>query len=260
MKRLTNILAPVLHDALFKPWHVLPTLCCFVVVGLGGNIGRSSAAPVTLTLGTASSSDDATEVLVTSGEGTVTVRTTSPTGSGSNVGSIAGDSTSASVRMAGTPDHVYQIQASTDLAKWVNLGWARAAANGLVEFTDFDTVTHPRRHYRIGQGRLPSAKIAVFSDPHYMAPGLVIADGVCVLGGVSENCGMFSPWCRGWQPVVCDIIVTMLEVPETWPSSDNDHDIIVAHPLWRRPEAVAFWALNQAVSAGHTGSRQPGSP
>jgi len=46
MKSLTSILVTVLQDALFRPWHALPTLCCFAVVGLGPNIVRSSTAQV----------------------------------------------------------------------------------------------------------------------------------------------------------------------------------------------------------------------
>jgi 3',5'-cyclic AMP phosphodiesterase CpdA len=138
-------------------------------------------------------------------QGTVTVRITSPTGSGPNVAVIAVDATSATVRMAGTPDQLYQVEASTDLADWVNLGWAKAAANGLVEFTDFEKATHPRRFYRIGQGQLPSAKIAVFSDPHYMAPSLVIADGTAFQTYLAQDRKMLAE-----SAAILDSVVTSI--------------------------------------------------
>ena len=64
---------------------------------------------------------------------------------------IIADATTVTMRLAGTPAQVYQIEASTNVLNWVKLGQATAGTNGLFEFTDGDKRLHPRRYYRARQ-------------------------------------------------------------------------------------------------------------
>lgn len=91
--------------------------------------------------------------------------------------SVSLSATQATLRFVGVVDLAYQVQASTNLTDWVNLGWASDLGGGLFQFVDLDKAIHPVRFYRVARAALPAAKIAVFSDPHYMAPSLLIADG-----------------------------------------------------------------------------------
>lgn len=83
----------------------------------------------------------------------------------------------ATLRFEGLRAYAYQVQASTDLVNWVNLGWAVAGPDGGFEFVDEDHGQHPQRFYRLIGTRLPGARLAVFSDPHLMHPDLLVADG-----------------------------------------------------------------------------------
>lgn len=83
----------------------------------------------------------------------------------------------AVLRIAALAGYAYQVQASTDLVHWENLGWVTDGGNGLFRFVDADRGLYPVRFYRVVRVPLPGARIAVFSDPHYMDPGLLIADG-----------------------------------------------------------------------------------
>lgn len=93
------------------------------------------------------------------------------------VRSITMDATSATLHIAAVADYAYQVQASSNLTEWTNLGWATSAAPGLYQFVDLDKPYHPLRFYRVVRALLPSPRIAVLSDPHYMDPSLLIAEG-----------------------------------------------------------------------------------
>ncbi len=92
--------------------------------------------------------------------------------------SVTLDGGNATLRFAGISGFAYQVQGSTNFSNWENLGWASPADGGLFQFVDTDKHLHPQRFYRIVHSPLPAAKIASFSDPHYMDPSLLIADGV----------------------------------------------------------------------------------
>jgi Tfp pilus assembly protein PilE len=62
------------------------------------------------------------------------------------------DSSGAELNMAGVPDRVYQIQASTNLVDWVNLYTVTADPAGLIQVLDAAARDYPQRFYRaIGQ-------------------------------------------------------------------------------------------------------------
>ncbi len=54
----------------------------------------------------------------------------------------------ASLTMAGRPGSNYQIQASTNLVDWVNLGAVTADAEGIIQILDTAAKDHPQRFYR----------------------------------------------------------------------------------------------------------------
>ncbi len=83
----------------------------------------------------------------------------------------------AILRIAAVAGFAYQVQASTDLINWENLGWVTDGGDGLFRFVDTDRALYPVRFYRVVRVALPGVRLAVFSDPHYMDPGLVVADG-----------------------------------------------------------------------------------
>ncbi len=91
--------------------------------------------------------------------------------------SIALGDTSSTLHFAAVDGYAYQVWASTNLTDWVPLGWAAPAAPGRFQFVDADRHLYPHRFYRVARTLLPNPRIAVFSDPHYMHPGLVISDG-----------------------------------------------------------------------------------
>jgi 2',3'-cyclic-nucleotide 2'-phosphodiesterase (5'-nucleotidase family)/3',5'-cyclic AMP phosphodiesterase CpdA len=91
--------------------------------------------------------------------------------------SLTTDATTATLRFAAVAGFAYRVEASTNLTDWENLGWASEAAGGLFQFVDLDKHVYPRRFYRIVRVQLPAVRIASFSDPHYMHPGLLVADG-----------------------------------------------------------------------------------
>jgi 2',3'-cyclic-nucleotide 2'-phosphodiesterase (5'-nucleotidase family)/3',5'-cyclic AMP phosphodiesterase CpdA len=93
--------------------------------------------------------------------------------------SIAADTASTTLRIAGVAGFAYLVQAAPEpTGEWVNLGWATANAGGLFQFVDTDRALYPRRFYRVVRMQVPGAKLAVFSDPHYMHPSLLIEDGL----------------------------------------------------------------------------------
>ena len=83
-----------------------------------------------------------------SAQGTVTVTILAPAGSGPSVLGITADATTATVAMAGIPNLVYQIQASTNLVDWVAIGQTTAGTNGLFQFVDTNKNLYPSRFYR----------------------------------------------------------------------------------------------------------------
>jgi hypothetical protein len=52
--------------------------------------------------------------------------------------SVAVTATDATLRFVGVVDLAYQVQASTNLTDWVNLGWASDLGGGLFQFVDLD--------------------------------------------------------------------------------------------------------------------------
>jgi hypothetical protein len=60
----------------------------------------------------------------------------------------AGQSTGAQLTMAGIPNQVYQIQASTNLVNWTTLNTVTADPAGIIEFLDAAAIEYPRRFYR----------------------------------------------------------------------------------------------------------------
>ncbi len=121
---------------------------------LGGQLqfsdGMITYTPPASLLGTDTFTYTLTDGHGLSAQGTVTVTITAPTGSGPNVLGIT-PGASVTVRMAGFPGLIYQIEASTDLIHWVNIGQATAGPNGLFEFVDHDSSRYPIRYYRTGQ-------------------------------------------------------------------------------------------------------------
>jgi 5'-nucleotidase/UDP-sugar diphosphatase len=91
--------------------------------------------------------------------------------------SVSVTATHATLRFVGVVDLAYQVQASTNLTDWVSLGWASDLGGGLFQFVDLDKASYPLRFYRVARTQIPGAKVAVISDPHYMAPSLLMADG-----------------------------------------------------------------------------------
>lgn len=93
----------------------------------------------------------------------------------------------ATLRIAAVAGFAYQVQASTDLVHWENLGWATAGSDGLYRFVDADRALHPVRFYRVVRVSLPATRLAVFSDPHYMDPSLLVSDGAAFQGYLARD-------------------------------------------------------------------------
>ncbi|HOK78088.1 MAG TPA: metallophosphoesterase [Verrucomicrobiota bacterium] len=70
-----------------------------------------------------------------------------------------------------------RVETSTNLIDWENAGWVDGLRNGLFSFADHSRASHPMRFYRAVLVEIPSVRIAVLSDPHYMHPSLLISDG-----------------------------------------------------------------------------------
>ena len=111
----------------------------------GSTILYTSAANVS---GTDSFTYTVADTTGASAQGVVTVQITVPTGSGPNVLGIATDATGATVSMAGIPNTVYQVQASTNLINWQNIGTSTAGFNGLFQFLDVSNSFYSVRFYR----------------------------------------------------------------------------------------------------------------
>jgi len=60
----------------------------------------------------------------------------------------AGQSTGAQLIMAGIPNRVYQIQASTNLVDWTTLNTVTADPTGIIELLDAAAINYPHRFYR----------------------------------------------------------------------------------------------------------------
>ncbi|MGA2175973.1 MAG: MBG domain-containing protein [Verrucomicrobiota bacterium] len=65
-----------------------------------------------------------------------------------NINMSAGESTGAKLTMAGIPNRVYQIQASTNLVVWTTLSTVTADPAGIIEFLDAAAKDYPHRFYR----------------------------------------------------------------------------------------------------------------
>ncbi len=123
-----------------------------------------------------------------SAQGTVNVTVVGSAGNGLSVlGVPAVGASNTTFNAAGIPGFVYQVQGSTDLANWANLGWATAGSNGLFQFVDVEGTAYPTRFYRTVRARVPTASIAVFSDPHYMDPSLLVADGTAFQAYMAQD-------------------------------------------------------------------------
>ena len=81
-------------------------------------------------------------------QGTVTVTVTAPAGNGPNILGVTAGATTVTLRLAGIPNQVYQIEASTDLLHWTRIGQATAGPHGLFEFSDSEISSYPSRYYR----------------------------------------------------------------------------------------------------------------
>lgn len=92
--------------------------------------------------------------------------------------SVACSVDSTAIEIAADTDFAHRVQASYNLVDWVNIGWVTGSSNGLLRFVDPDRQAHPMRFYRVVQTQVPRVRIAVFSDPHYMHPSLLISNGV----------------------------------------------------------------------------------
>jgi hypothetical protein len=63
---------------------------------------------------------------------------------------VAGQTNHVDLRCAGlTPGNTYHLQASTDLAQWIEISATQAALDGTILFTDSDVAVYPMRFYRL---------------------------------------------------------------------------------------------------------------
>ena len=170
-----------------------------------------------------------------SAQGVVTVTIATPTGSGPNILGISADAASVSVRMAGIPNLVYQVQASTNLFDWGNVGWSAAGSNGLFQFIDVDKNVYPYRFYRTVTGQIPSAKISVFSDPHYMDPSLLIADGVAFQTYLAQDRKMLAQ-----SASILDSVITSV-------SNAQPNIVLVTGDLTKDGELVSHLAVSNQL-------------
>ena len=81
-------------------------------------------------------------------QGTVTVTVTGSAASGLNIVGLTADANNVTVRLAGIPNLLYQVQASTNLIDWVNIGTTTAGGDGLFQFVDTNKNLYPTRYYR----------------------------------------------------------------------------------------------------------------
>jgi 2',3'-cyclic-nucleotide 2'-phosphodiesterase (5'-nucleotidase family)/3',5'-cyclic AMP phosphodiesterase CpdA len=167
--------------------------------------------------------------------GTVSVTITAPTSSSPNVIGIETTPTNATVRMAGIPDFLYQVQASTDLINWVNAGWATAGSNGLFQFIDTDKPLYPQRFYRTVPGEIPAAKIAVFSDPHFMDPSLLINDGLAFQTYLAQDRKLLKE-----SPAILDSVVTSV-------SNAHPNIVLVTGDLTKDGELASHLAVSNRL-------------
>jgi hypothetical protein len=63
---------------------------------------------------------------------------------------VAGQTNHVDLRCTGlTPGNTYHLQASTDLAQWIEISTTQAALDGTILFTDSDVAVYPVRFYRL---------------------------------------------------------------------------------------------------------------
>jgi hypothetical protein len=63
---------------------------------------------------------------------------------------VAGQTNHVDLRCAGlTPGNTYHLQASTDLAQWIEISATQAALDGTILLTDSDVAVYPVRFYRL---------------------------------------------------------------------------------------------------------------
>lgn len=86
---------------------------------------------------------------------TSTFATLPPLTVGPSILSVSVDGSSATIRIAGVAGLGYQIEASTNLANWVNIGPVTAANDGVFQFIDGDKNLYPQRFYRVIQAPAP---------------------------------------------------------------------------------------------------------
>jgi hypothetical protein len=63
---------------------------------------------------------------------------------------VTGQTNHVDLRCAGlTPGNTYHLQASTDLAQWIEISATQSALDGTILFTDSDVAVYPMRFYRL---------------------------------------------------------------------------------------------------------------
>lgn len=117
--------------------------------------------------------------------------------------SIETTGNAATLNIAAVAGFAYRVEASINLVDWENLGWVTAGENGLYRYVDADRGLYPVRFYRVVRVPLPGARIAVFSDPHYMDPGLLISDGVALQTYLAQDRKLLKE-----SPAILDAAIT----------------------------------------------------